>query len=61
MNPVHKEGGKWYFWIETWADREGPFKTQSDATEALKDYQKYILDGPPDDLPAHSKLHVGNR
>ena len=60
-DPIHQEEGKWYFWDETEADRQGPFKSKSDAREALTDYSKYILHGPPDDLPADSKLHVGNR
>jgi hypothetical protein len=30
---VHKnpEDGKWYFWIETWEKREGPFESYEEA------------------------------
>ena len=30
----------WYFWDETWADREGPFKTEYEAIDA---YIKYSV------------------
>lgn len=36
------EEGRWYFWAETWADCEGPFKTRKAAEEALKEYVKQL-------------------
>lgn len=54
MNPIHSEKGKWYFWIETWADREGPFNTQREAEDAMWKYCKTVL-GPADTKIAQLK------
>jgi len=42
-DPVHRDGGKWYFWIETWADRYGPYSTENEARKALKTYIQRFL------------------
>ena len=39
---LHEEHGKWYFWEETWAHRQGPFNTESDAELALYEYCKQL-------------------
>lgn len=39
---LHEEGKQWYFWEETWAHRQGPFKTEADAEMALYDYCKKL-------------------
>jgi hypothetical protein len=44
-DPVHEENGKWYFWDETWAHREGPFDTEEEARAAVEDYCRNVL-GP---------------
>jgi hypothetical protein len=41
-NPVHKFEGKWYFWIETWADRIGPFDSEKKAERELKKYIRQL-------------------
>lgn len=41
-NPVHEEGGKWFFWTEAWADREGPYDTRAEAEEALRRYVRWL-------------------
>jgi hypothetical protein len=46
INPVHQEGdGKWWFWIETWADRIGPYETKEQAESELTRYCQEVL-GP---------------
>jgi len=30
--------GKWWFWDETWIHEMGPYNSQDEAAEALKDY-----------------------
>ena len=42
-DPVHEEGGKWYFWDETWSAREGPYDTEANARSELTAYC-YFLD-----------------
>lgn len=42
MNPVHEENGEWYFWDEVWADRYGPYSTEVEAKERLKNYGKSL-------------------
>ncbi len=42
-NTPIQEGGAndlpgWYFWDETWADYHGPFATELEARESLKNY-----------------------
>lgn len=39
LNP---DDGKWYFWIETWADREGPYETEEEARRKLVEYAKTL-------------------
>lgn len=48
-DPVHEEAGQWYFWDETWADKQGPFKTEGEARKALRDYC-LMLDGDKAEL-----------
>lgn len=42
-DPVHREGTKWWFWDETWADRLGPYESEGIAREALDQYVKEYL------------------
>lgn len=42
-DPVHEEDGKWYFWEETWADRNGPYDTEEIAKSELKRYCELML------------------
>jgi len=44
-NPIHKDeqDGKWYFFDECWAEREGPYETEEDCREALNKYCKDVL------------------
>jgi hypothetical protein len=54
MNPVffHEKGflgpanacdpTGWYFWTETWADYFGPFATEVEANEKLKEYVAHL-------------------
>lgn len=36
--------GKWWFWDETWADRYGPYLTQTEAKAALLVYCREVLE-----------------
>lgn len=47
-DPVHEEGGQWWFWEETWADRQGPFPTRAAAVEACNRYSRWLHYGPDD-------------
>ena len=40
MDAVHKNevDGKWYFWNETWSDKYGPYESEEEAEEKLKEY-----------------------
>lgn len=40
-DPVHfnEVDGQWWFWDETWAEREGPYATAAAAHDALVDYR----------------------
>lgn len=40
---VHEHEGKWYFWIETWADRNGPYDTREECQKELDRYCKEVL------------------
>lgn len=40
---IHEEGGKWYFWDETWADRCGPYESREQCQKALHDYCIQVL------------------
>jgi len=40
---VHQEDGKWFFWEETWAHRQGPFDTEKEARETLDRYCREVL------------------
>ncbi len=44
-DPVHEDDGGWYFWHETWADREGPFPSEQEARFMFAAYCHFIL-GP---------------
>lgn len=42
-DPVHRaEDGLWYFWDETWANRDGPFSDEAAAREALAKYVEWL-------------------
>ena len=42
MDPVHFDGGCWWFWDETWADRYGPFEFEQEARDQLDEYTKQL-------------------
>lgn len=44
-DPVHQEDGKWYFWSETWADRQGPYDTEENARFELVAYCQWLDTG----------------
>ena len=55
MDPIHQnEFGNWYFYDEIWVDRIGPFKDESTARAALKDYFEYLNTGK---VAGDSALH----
>jgi len=35
-------GPGWYFWNEIWIDLYGPYDTEADAREALKEYARNL-------------------
>ena len=35
---IHEHNGKWWFWDETWVHQMGPYNSQDEAANALKDY-----------------------
>lgn len=37
-DPVHLYDDKWWFYDETWAHRYGPWLTEQEAREQLKEY-----------------------
>jgi hypothetical protein len=41
-NPIHEEGGRWYFWDETWSNRHGPYPSEVVANEELNKYVRYL-------------------
>lgn len=41
-DPVHEEDGKWYYWTETQADRNGPFDTEIEARRFFKVYCEWL-------------------
>lgn len=47
IDPVHKDDddGEWYFWIETWADRYGPYINEDTARKEFERYCREVL-GP---------------
>lgn len=51
MNEPHQnENGGWYFWDECAVDEYGPFMTEDEAAEALRDYAAWLDTGvvPPE-------------
>lgn len=40
FDPVHKDIEGWWFWIETWADRNGPYLDEATARANLDKYCK---------------------
>ena len=43
-DPVYYDNsdGKWYFYNELWTDSYGPFETEEEARDALKQYAKTL-------------------
>ena len=39
---VHQDEEGWWFWIETWADREGSFETEEAARHQLNRYCDWL-------------------
>lgn len=42
---IHNDAEGWWFWDETWADRQGPYPTEGRARKRLKDYAEYLNTG----------------
>lgn len=44
-DPVHqdKDDQKWYFWNEVWADRFGPYDSEDEAREKVREYVEKFL------------------
>lgn len=47
VNPIHQDDDGWWFWQETWADREGPFDTKHEAEDAFAFYCRTVLASSP--------------
>lgn len=47
MTPVHydRKQKAWFFWTETWADKQGPFKSKDEAEKACSVYAKWLTSG----------------
>ena len=47
-DPVHHDEDEgWFFWEETWADRQGPYPTEEIARKELARYVHFIDTGDP--------------
>lgn len=46
-SPVHKHNDLWWFYNETWSEREGPYSCKQHAEMALDDYCNIFLEGRP--------------
>lgn len=59
-DPVHEHEGKWWFYEETWADRQGPWNTKAEANAALVRYMDFLETGKPYDphAPVSPKAHL---
>ena len=44
-DPVHEEGGKWYFYDESWVDYYGPYPSKEFAERMLGCYLAYLETG----------------
>lgn len=44
QSPTHEENGKWYFWDETWTERQGPYETEEECGQSLSKYCDYLND-----------------
>jgi hypothetical protein len=62
-DPVHVDAdGKWYFWEETWADKQGPFATEDEARTACTAYTRVLTgeDEAPEALHRNQNEEPGN-
>lgn len=41
-NPVRYEEGKWWWYDEVWADRNGPYDTETEAKAELAKYCRWL-------------------
>jgi hypothetical protein len=41
---IHQDCEGWWFWIETWADRYGPYKSREAAETEFDRYCTEVLD-----------------
>ena len=48
-DPLIEENGKWYFWDETETDKIGPFASEGMARHHVKEYVKYLDNGPSEE------------
>ena len=44
-DPVHKNGGRWWFWDEVWVERHGPYATKAEAKAACARYAEWLEKG----------------
>jgi len=42
MDIIFKENDKWYFWDETWSNKEGPYETRRECEIAVNGYAWYL-------------------
>jgi len=56
MDPIHFYEGKWWFWDETWSDRVGPYDTEAEAKQKIKEYTENYLDKPKKKKMGERKL-----
>lgn len=47
--PLFEDKDGFWFWDETWSDRIGPYKTESDVRHGLKAYANYLDTGVVDE------------
>lgn len=61
QDPVHQEADGWYFYDETWADRQGPFPSEAITRVELKKYGEWLntgrVAGPPVELTVIRHTH----
>ena len=43
-DPVHRHGGKWFFWDETFEKRIGPFTSEAEADHGYTGYCRKVLE-----------------
>jgi hypothetical protein len=44
-DPVEFDEGQWWFWDESWSQRLGPFESEAEARDVLRDYCEWLNTG----------------